>query len=90
MFSWDPRKAESNRRKHRVTFDEAESAFYDDQARYICDPEQSEDRFILIGMSAKLRILVVCHCFRLNDSTIRIISARKATPRERQHYESAR
>jgi len=88
-FEWDRRKDASNQKKHRVSFDEAKSVFYDERARIIPDPEHSmdDDRFILIGMSAKLRLLLVCHCYRKGIDTIRIISARKATRAEREQYE---
>lgn len=88
-FSWDPTKAKSNERKHHVSFEEARTVFYDDNARLEDDPDhsQDEDRFILLGMSAQFRILVVCHCYRSDDEEIRIISARKATKKERQQYE---
>ena len=91
-FEWDPRKSRSNRRKHGVTFEEAQEAFSDEHARIIADPDHSteEDRFILLGMSLKLRVLVVCHCHREDDQVIRIISARKATRKERSQYEEDR
>ena len=87
-FVWDPRKAKANEKKHGVTFDEAETVFLDEQALLIGDPEHSEDedRFILLGLSARLRILVVCHCYRESDSEIRLISARKADSAERKEY----
>src|SRR5437660_9320153 len=88
-FTWDPAKATLNEKKHRVSFEEARTAFYDDNARLEHDPDHSdeEDRFILLGLSAKLRILVVCHCYRGDDAEIRLISARKATKKEREQYE---
>ena len=87
-FSWDPEKARSNLQKHGVSFDEAKTTFYDENARLIDDPDHSEieDRFILLGWSAKLRMLTVCHCYRSADSVIRIISARKATKTEQNLY----
>ncbi len=87
-FVWDPRKAKENARKHGVTFEEAESIFLDERALLIGDPDHSdeEDRFILLGLSARLRILVVCHCYRESDSEIRLISARKADRYERKEY----
>lgn len=87
-FEWDEEKNASNERKHGVFFAEAESAFADDSGRLIADPDHSdqEDRFILMGISARLRLLIVCHCYRLGD-TIRIISARKANRSERRQYE---
>ncbi len=88
-FSWDPDKARANEKKHGVSFEEAQTIFYDDNARFDHDPDhsQEEDRFILLGMSAKFSILVVCHCYRADDTEIRIISARKATKKERKQYE---
>ena len=87
-FEWDKEKNASNRRKHGVSFEEAESAFADDFARLIADPDHSdeEDRFILMGLSSRLRVLIVCHCYRYGD-TIRIISARKANRFEQTQYE---
>lgn len=87
-FEWDEYKAESNEQKHGVSFLEARTVFYDENARLMYDPEHSvqEDRYILLGMSSSLRLLVVCHLHRDNDELIRIISARKATKQERQQY----
>jgi uncharacterized protein len=87
-FAWDPEKASANLRKHGVTFDEAQTIFFDDHARLIDDPEHSgfEDRFVMLGLSAKLRMLVVCHCYRDENSTIRLISARKASKTEAKEY----
>jgi uncharacterized DUF497 family protein len=87
-FSWDPRKAKSNLRKHGVSFEEAETVFLDEHALLIDDPETSgkEDRFLLLGLSAKPRVLVVCHCLREEGSLIRIISARRANKREERDY----
>src|SRR3989304_9664598 len=91
-FAWDPEKDAQNRRKHRVSFAEAETVFADEPALLIDDPEHSsaEDRFILLGLSAKLRILVVAHAFREDQGVIRIISARKATRSERATYNQPR
>ena len=88
-FDWDERKNRSNRAKHGVWFEEAQSVFDDPHGRLFHDPEHSEgeDRFILLGMSATARTLVVAHCYRESDSLVRIISARKATKRERLFYE---
>jgi hypothetical protein len=88
-FEWDPAKNAENRRKHGVTFEEAQTVFYDDRALLREDPDNShgEDRFLLLGLSAALRVLVVCHSFRKQDSVIRIISARRATRSERAEYE---
>ncbi|EGR4184867.1 hypothetical protein VCSRO158_3492 [Vibrio cholerae] len=91
-FEWDPNKAETNRRKHGVTFEEAQSVFYDEFARLIPDPDSSigEERFIIMGLSEQYNTLVVCHCYRGQDEQIRIISARKAEKRERKQYEDYR
>ena len=87
-FEWDKRKASENKQKHGVTFEEATSAFLDENARIILDPEHSdeEDRFVLLGLSVRLRLLVVVHCYRQAEDLIRIISARKAEPSERKQY----
>ena len=86
-FEWDKRKDGSNRKKHGVSFEEAQTVFFDDRALLIDDPDHSddEDRFVLLGLSSKLRVLVVCHCYR-RGHVIRIISARKADPSERALY----
>jgi uncharacterized DUF497 family protein len=91
-FEWDSRKETANRKKHDVSFSEAKTAFYDENARVIADPDHSEeeDRFILLGLSSQLRLLVVCHCCREDQDTIRIISARKANRSERREYEGFR
>jgi uncharacterized DUF497 family protein len=88
-FEWDESKASANRRRHGISFEGAQSAFYDEHALLIADPDHSasEERFVLLGLSGSLRILVVCHCYR-QDFRIRIISARKANGRERKQYES--
>ena len=90
-FEWDPKKEASNAAKHGVSFSEAQTAFTDEFARLIPDPDHStdEDRFILLGTSIGSRLLVVCHCVRSEDS-IRIISARKAQNQERNIYEGFR
>jgi uncharacterized protein len=87
-FTWDARKARSNWRKHRVSFEEASTVFFDDFAQLMDDPDRSahEERFILLGRSSEKRMLVVCHCYRGSDEVIRIISARKATYFERAFY----
>ena len=87
-FTWDPRKAAQNLSKHRVSFVEAQTAFADDDALLIADPDHSadEDRYILLGLSAALRVLVVVHCEREDGDVIRIISARKATKSEQRAY----
>ena len=88
-FEWDPAKAASNARKHKVTFEVAKSVFYDDFAVQFFDDEHSssEDRFLLLGMSSDSRLLLVCHCEREDGDVIRIISARKATANEAQFYQ---
>lgn len=87
-FHWGPKKETHNQEKHGISFEEAKSVFYDESAKLIHDPDHSddEDRFILLGFSSALRLLVVCHCYRENESTIRIISARKATKSEAKNY----
>jgi uncharacterized protein len=86
-FEWDARKATANLKKHGISFEEAKSVFFDERAKLIDDPDHSEDedRFILLGLSHSLRIVVVCHCYR-DENVIRIISARKATVRELKEY----
>jgi len=87
-FEWDKRKAAANLKKHGVSFEEARTVFLDERARLIDDPDhaEDEDRFILLGLSASLRLLLVCHCYRSQGEVIRIISARKATWTESTHY----
>jgi len=87
-FEWDTGKAAANLKKHKVSFDEAQTAFLDEEALVIEDPDHSEaeDRFILLGLSAALRVLSVCHCVRESGSVIRIISARKANRSEQDQY----
>ena len=87
-FDWDPEKDASNIKKHKVSFREASTVFLDENALLIDDPDhsESEDRFILLGLSSSLRLLIVCHCYRADDGIIRIISARKADRQERQEY----
>lgn len=91
-FEWDEDKARENLRKHGVSFEEAQTVFLDDHALMIRDDEHSteEDRFVLLGLSATLRKLVVCHCYREDDEVIRIISAREADRRERAQYDRRR
>jgi len=91
-FEWDKKKDNINAKKHGVSFDEARTVFFDEQAIQFYDPEHSdeEDRFILLGTSFKLKTLVVCHCFREDETKIRIISARKADTEEEQVYWSNR
>ncbi|MCL2122492.1 MAG: BrnT family toxin [Desulfovibrionaceae bacterium] len=89
QFDWDENKAAANVKKHGVSFEEAQTAFDDYNALLIPDPDHcdQEDRFVLLGFSAALRMLVVCHCYREKDEIIRIISARKATKKESKTYE---
>ena len=91
-FSWTPSKAITNLKKHGVSFEEARTVFFDDYARFMADPEHSdeEDRFILLGFSVRLRLLVVMHTYREDDQTIRIISARTAKRPEQRQYEGFR
>ena len=87
-FEWDENKNSSNQKKHGVSFEEAQTVFYDENALLIDDPDhsQEEERFILLGFSHMANMLVVCHCYRQSDSVIRIISARKATKNEERAY----
>ena len=87
-FAWDEKKSQQNLKKHGVAFEEAQSVFFDDDALEFPDPDHSEDedRFLMLGRSFKLRILLVCHCLREEEAVIRIISARKATKKERAAY----
>lgn len=87
-FEWDPGKAASNLRKHGVSFEDAMTAFADERARLINDPDHSadEERFLLLGLSSSLRMLVVAHSYRARGNVVRIISARKATSEECRHY----
>ncbi len=87
-FEWDENKNLINIKKNGVSFDEASTVFYDEDALVIDDPLHSvdEDRFIILGFSSHARLLVVCHCLRDKDSVIRIISARKATKKEGLGY----
>ena len=88
-FEWNEKKNASNRRRRRVSFEEARTVFLDDNARVIPDPDHSEreERFVLIGLSISLRVLVVCHCYRRADEVIRIISARRADRDEIKQYQ---
>jgi hypothetical protein len=88
-FTWDENKNRLNQKKHKVSFEEAKTVFFDEHARLISDPDHSEveDRFILLGFSVQLRILVVSHCYREPENTIRIISARPANRYEQQQYQ---
>lgn len=86
-FEWDPSKAAQNKRKHGVSFEEAKTVFADEAGRILHDPDsgEDEDRFLLLGFSAALRLLIVCHCER-EENGVRIISARKATRNEARQY----
>ena len=87
-FEWDENKNQTNIQKHGISFEEAVTVFKDLDALIISDESHSnnEDRFLLIGYSLKANLLVVCHCYRLNDSVMRIISARKANKQDRNLY----
>jgi uncharacterized DUF497 family protein len=87
-FEWDESKSRENKRKHGVSFDEAQTVFFDENAIRYYDPDHAkdEDRFIMLGMSFKLRELVVCHCYRSGDKVIRIVLARKANKKEAAVY----
>jgi uncharacterized DUF497 family protein len=88
QFEWDETKSRENKRKHGVSFEEAQTVFLDENAIRFFDPDHSadEDRFLILGISFQLRVLVVCHCFRAEDAVIRIISARKANRKEASAY----
>lgn len=88
-FEWDEAKAKLNLDKHGISFLEAKSVFYDRYARVIFDETHSgdEERFVILGLSSELRVLIVVHCYRENDEIIRLISARKATQNETKQYE---
>lgn len=87
-FEWDEAKNKENQRKHRISFEEAQTVFHDENALRFFDPDHSvhEDRFILLGRSMYAKILIVCHCYRAPQSVVRIISARKADRRESRNY----
>lgn len=91
-FTWDDNKALINQQKHGVSFEEAKTVFYDDYARLIADPDhsQQEERFLLLGLSEEVRLLLVCHCYRESGGQLRIISARKANKSEYRQYEGFR
>lgn len=88
-FEWDTHKAASNLKKHKVSFEEAKSVFYDEFAIQFFDEEHSadEERFLMLGMSSGAKLLIVCHCEREHGEIIRIISARKATKHESTFYQ---
>ena len=87
-FEWDEQKNKINKEKYKISVEEAKMVFYDESAIVIDDPDhsQEEDRFIILGLSTKANLLVVCHCYRASDTVIRIISARKATKTETRQY----
>ena len=87
-FEWDAAKANSNVKKHAITFEEARSVFLDERAILIAHPDHSgpEERFVLLGLSLQARVLTVCHCERKGGDIIRIFSARKATKEEQKTY----
>jgi uncharacterized protein len=87
-FEWDPAKSRANARRHGVTFEEASTAFLDENGIVIDDPVHSaeEERFVLLGLTSSLKLLVICHCYRHEAGFIRLISARKAGKRERTDY----
>ena len=87
-FEWDLRKASANEKKHGISFEEARTVFFDENAKLIDDPDHSdhEERFVLLGLSSSLRVVLVCHCYREEGNVIRIISARKASPHESKQY----
>ena len=91
-FSWDDRKNQNNQRKHGVAFEEAQTVFFDEIAIEYFDPDHSEneERYLMLGLSYRLRVLVVSHSLRKNGSEIRIISARKATKKEQKVYSGER
>jgi uncharacterized protein len=85
---WDERKSAANAKKYGVSLEETKSVFVDERAKLIDDPDHSddEDRFVLLGFSGALRLLLVCHCYRVDGNVIRIISARKASTQESKSY----
>ena len=87
-FSWDHNKSQTNLAKHKISFEEAKTVFSDENARLLYDPDHSEDeeRFILLGLSYKLKILTVVHCYKDTEHHIRIISARRSTKKEEKQY----
>jgi len=87
-FEWNETKNRANLKKHKISFEEAKTVFYDENARLLSDPSHSdgEDRFILLGLSHNAKILVVVHAYKEQDELIRIISARKATKKENEYY----
>ena len=87
-FEWDENKNSINKKKHHISFEEAKTVFFDENALVIDDPDHSEeeDRFIILGLSSKANLLVVCHCYRAADTVILLISARQATRNEAKYY----
>jgi len=87
-FEWDPKKARANEQKHGVSFEEAQTAFFDEHALLLedPDPDDPEERFVLPGLSSALRLLLVCHCVREDGDVVRIISARRANRSEGKQY----
>ena len=89
QFEWDEKKNQANQRKHRVSFEEAQTIFFDPMTKVASDPEHSasEDRFVAVGHSSNFRLLLVIHCYREEEGVIRIVSARKVTQSERKQFE---
>jgi uncharacterized DUF497 family protein len=87
-FEWDARKSSVNKKKHGISFEEARTVFFDENAKLINDPDHSEDedRFVLLGVSSSLKVMLVCHCYREEGNVVRIISARKASTLESKQY----
>jgi uncharacterized DUF497 family protein len=87
-ITWDENKNQENIKKHNISFEEVETVFYDPNGNLLNDPDHSddEDRFIILGLSKMLHLLVVCHCYKENDETIRLITARRATKKEAKYY----
>ena len=87
-FEWDARKSSANKKKHGISFEEARTVFFDENAQLIDDPDHSEDedRFVLLGVSSSLKVMLVCHCYREEGNVVRIISARKASTLESKQY----
>ncbi|MDR1317510.1 MAG: BrnT family toxin [Spirochaetales bacterium] len=87
-FIWDEDKNQKNIKSHNISFEEAKTVFYDQNAKIIFDPDHSkeEDRFIILGLSKALNLLIVCHCYKEQEEQIRIFSARKATKNEKKQY----
>lgn len=88
QFNWDPRKDLINQRKHGISFEEAQTVFYSEDSILFYDPDHSEteERYLMLGVSYQTNILVVVHCYINDDEIVRIISARKATAAEEAEY----